>query len=218
MIQWRVMSRPRLRRTTSADSAVGDRPVGRKLSSTVDERIAQVPPAQADRALHYQLVSLAEREDPHVVGAGPKGRGARAGRRWDCASSGGCHFAAFKNSTTSASSCGESCWSRPPGMTETVLGRIASISSRGMRRSSLAAVAITISSAVSRRTTPLTRARPWSGPPPARSCGRSWRWEKDRLEQSRSARICADPRQVGPDLAAQVADRVAAEQDRLRCC
>jgi len=47
----------------------------------------------------------------------------------------GAHWHAFKNATRSASSCGDSCWSRPAGITETVPGRISSISRREIRAS-----------------------------------------------------------------------------------
>ena len=57
------------------------------------------------------------------------------------------HLHAFKNATRSASSRGVICWSRPAGMTETLLGWISSISSRAMRTSWLGPVARITSSA-----------------------------------------------------------------------
>ena len=42
---------------------------------------------------------------------------------------------ALRNATRSASSWGVSCWSRPAGITETVPGRISSISRRATRTS-----------------------------------------------------------------------------------
>ena len=62
---------------------------------------------------------------------------------------------ALRKATRSASSWGVSCWSRPAGMIETVLGRISSISRRAIRASWLTPVASISSSAVSPRSRPL---------------------------------------------------------------
>src|SRR5271157_2162000 len=53
---------------------------------------------------------------------------------------------ALRNATRSASSWALSCWSSPAGMIETLLGRISSISARGIRASWLAPVTSRISS------------------------------------------------------------------------
>ena len=62
---------------------------------------------------------------------------------------------ALRKATRSASSWGVNCWSRPAGMTETVLGRISSISRRAIRASWLTPVARISSSAFSPRIRPL---------------------------------------------------------------
>ena len=126
------------------------------------------------------------------------------------------HLQALRNATRSASSWGVSCWSRPAGMTETVPGRISSMSSRGMRVSVVGAGRqddlvggvlaeqavedLAVGGGDDDRLVALHEA----------GAG-----EDDRLQQVALGADLADARQVGADLAAEVADGVAGGAGRL---
>ena len=121
-----------------------------------------------------------------------------------------CYLQAFRKATRSASSWWVSCWSRPAGMIETVLGRISSISRRAMRASWLTPVASTqLVGCLAAKQAVVDLAVAGGDGDRLEAAHQAGAREDDRLEQVALGPNRADLGQVGADVAAAIADGVA---------